>query len=136
MIDETLLNKLYKGPNTVVKIASQLQEGVVTYTPIVTQLDVQNGYITRYFARKSNDAYSTQEIDLTQYENLAVNPRFLCAKIKWKIVGPKESTVNKYGAKVFGVNDINLKTTKDADLTFGGLKYYIGDYLQFWVAEA
>lgn len=133
--DIRLLRTLYPNRYKSKKLEEFLPDSPEQVMPVVTQGDVINGYITRYFVRPVNDKTVIYEVDENQHERFKPNPRFVTARIKWKIIGPKESTFTKYGAKVLGVKDINIKTVSEADLTFGGLLYYISDYTQYWQTE-
>jgi hypothetical protein len=66
---------------------------------------------------------------------LRENPRFITTQLQWKIVGKKATTVASSGAKNLGVRDYNLLEVTRADLTFGGLRRYITDYLAFWLYD-
>lgn len=133
MIDEELLNKIYKKDE--VSLKEILDKMPVPKLPIITQRDVENKYITRYFVRLVNDRDYVVEVDKTQYEEFKENPRFLTTQIKWKIVGKKETLKMNTGINLYGVEDQNKILVADADLTFGGLHRYITNYLGYWVAE-
>ena len=135
MIDYELLNKLYPQLAKAKTLMKELQEPLQSIKPVVTQADAQNGYIMRYFVRPTNDKSYIVETDKVNYESLKSNPRFITCAIKWKIVGPKESSKTSYGAASLGVRDYNLKAVSLADLTFGGLTSYIRDYTEYWIAE-
>lgn len=133
MIDRELLIKLYK--NNERELTEQLQQTPSVVLPIVTQLDARNGYIMRYFVRQVNDKDYVLEVDKKQYENFKSNPRFIVASVKWKIVGKKETVKYNTGTNLFGVEDINRIAVANADLTFGGLRRYITNYLEYWISE-
>ncbi len=135
MIDEEMLKKLYPELYRAKKITQDLQEPLQSILPVVTQSDAENGYITRYFARATNDKSYIVETDKTQYDNLKDNPRFITCIIKWKIVGPVESSKTPYGATSSGVREYNRKLVSTADLTFGGLSSYIRNYTEYWISE-
>lgn len=133
MIDTKLLQQLY--PEKTNQYNKILQEAPVFVLPIVTQQDAENGFITRYFARSSNDSSFITEIDKKQFTSLQNNPRFVTAELRWKIVGKKTTFQLPSGAIVYGIADVNRQTVSNADLTFGGLRNYIVDYEQFWLGE-
>jgi hypothetical protein len=134
--DTRLLRQLYPGKYKSETLEQNLPDAPQQVPPVVTQTDALSGYITRYFARPTNDKTLIYEINEVQYERFKKNPRFIVAKIKWKIIGQKETTFSSYGARIVGVKDFNMKAISDADLTFGGLIYYIRDYLQYWQGES
>lgn len=133
MIDQEILEKLYKSDeqrltNILVSTPSQV-------LPTVTQKDAKNGFIIRYFVRQVTDVTFVVEVDQIQYEDFVDNPRFVTAKIKWKIVGKKENIKLPSGITIFGVEDINRVTISEADLTFKGLLNYITNYVEYWFAD-
>lgn len=133
MIDTELLKRLY--PTKEKQLAKLLQQLPVTTSPIVTQSDVAQGFIQRYFVRAANDQTFVVEIDKKQFELLKHNPRFITATIKWKIIGKQQNEYRKDNVTVYGTTDTNRQTVANADLTFGGLRKYIQDYAEYWVAE-
>lgn len=136
MIDKNLLNKLYTNVAKAQKISKIVQEDPYYVRPIVTQQDASNGFVHRYFVRPVNQTEFIVEVDQGQYSNFKKNPRFLTVELRWKIKGKIDTIVTPYGARLVGVSDYNRKLVTDADLTFGGLRRYIVNYSEFWVAEA
>jgi hypothetical protein len=133
MIDEELLSKIYKKDE--VPLKEILDKMPVPKLPIITQRDVENKYIIRYFVRLVNDKDYVVEVDKGQYEEFSENPRFITTQIKWKIIGKKETLKLISGINIHGVEDQNKILVADADLTFGGLRRYITNYLGYWIAE-
>ena len=134
MIDEELLGKIYKKDE--VSLKEILDKMPVPKLPIITQRDVENKYITRYFVRLVNDKDYVVEIDKVQYEEFKENPRFVTTQLKWKIVGKKETVKMNTGINLYGVEDQNKILVADADLTFGGLHRYITNYLGYWTKKS
>jgi hypothetical protein len=133
MIDQKILDSLYKSNEQQLK--EFLEPIPQQISPIVTQKDVTNKYMIRYFVRQVNDQLYVVEVNKQQYESFKTNPRFITVKIKWKIIGKKETTVLSSGAKIYGVDDQNRIEVETADLTFGGLRSYITSYLEYWFSE-
>lgn len=133
MIDNELLGNLY--PDKKNQLFDILNSNPTPALPIVTQQDAENGYLLRYFVRQVNDSSYVVEIDKKQYEQFKSNPRFITTQLKWKIVGIKKTYTLNTGANLYGVEDQNRITVADVDLTFGGLKTYITNYLEYWIAE-
>lgn len=133
MIDQKLLNQLYPSKKNF--LPTILEPNPSPAYPVVAQPDAENGYIMRYFIRTVNDTSYVTEIDKKQYEKFKENPRFVVVQIKWKIVGIKKTYTLDNGANLYGVEDQNRITVADADLTFGGLRSYITNYLEYWIAE-
>jgi len=135
MIDYSLLNKLFKSPNDKKKWANMVAKTPSTIVPVVTQSDVKDGHIYRYFARPINDVKNIVEIDKTQYKSFKKNPLYITTEIRWKIIGKINTATSPDGVKNEGVRDINIRTVSTKDLTFGGLVDYIIDYTEFWAGE-
>lgn len=133
MIDVRLLRTLY--PDKINQLSKTLQESPTVVLPVVTRSDAEGGFIDRYFVRAANDNSFVMEVDKKQYDSLKQNPRFVVTTLRWKIVGKKENINRPNNIIVYGVADTNRITVANADLTFGGLRKYIQDYTQFWVAE-
>jgi hypothetical protein len=131
MIERTLLNNLSNAK----EIELILDTSPQYVRPFVTQNDADNGFITRYFVRQTNDQTFIVEVDRNQYAQFKQNPRFLTTEIKWKIVGKLDTITLLSGANLYGVKDVNRITVADTDLTFGGLRSYISDYAEFWLRE-
>lgn len=133
MIDRSLLEFLYY--DTKDRLSRVLQESPSIVLPIVTRQDAEIGFIDRYFVRTANDDSFIVEVDKKQYDTLKNNPRFMVTTIRWKIVGKKEDINRPNNVIIYGVENINRQVVANADLTFGGLRKYIQNYTQFWVAE-
>jgi hypothetical protein len=133
MIDTDVVQKFYKKKES--ELRDLLDINPIPVRPVVTQQDATNGYLFRYFIRPVNDKTHIVEIDKKQYDILKSNARFITVSIKWKIVGKRETNTLQNGANMYGVGDMNRIEVADADLKFGGLKDYIGDYLEFWFSE-
>lgn len=131
MINQDLLNTL-SNARAISKILENTPQQV---KPIVSQLNVDSGFLTRYFVRQSNDISFIVEVDDKQYYRFKNNPRFITTAIEWKIVGKLETITYQTGANLYGVEDINRITVANADLTFGGLRNYITNYREFWIRE-
>jgi hypothetical protein len=131
MINQDLLN-LFSQRKQIEEILEPTPQVV---QPTVTQSDLDNGFIMRYFIRQVNDKTFVVEVDKNQFYRLENNPRFIGVEIKWKIVGKLETTKLPNGINLFGVKDQNRITVADADLTFGGLRNYITNYGEFWLRE-
>jgi hypothetical protein len=135
MIDLNLLNKIFKSDLDKVNWSHLSQETPVSVKPVVTQSDAANGYIYRYFVKLVNSNQLIIEIDKKQYDSLKENPRFVTAKLRWKIVGIQKTSRSSLGTVNEGVADLNKKEVLRVDLTLKGVRSYIIDYLEFWQAE-
>ena len=131
MINNGLAKYLYRKDGINFKYLEELPQQV---KPIVTKSDAVRGFIERYFVRQTNDNAFIVEVDKVQYERFRDNPRFITAKLQWKIVGKKENIIRN-GLTVPGVEEYNKMQVNQMDLTFGGLRKYIASYLEYWFAE-
>jgi hypothetical protein len=134
MVDLELLRSLYKKDESELKDLLDVSPKLVR--PVVTQLDASNKKIKRYFVRPANDLSSVIEIDKLQYDAFKSNFRFIVINVDWRIVGNKKTTYLNNNITVYGVEDLNRIAIADADLTFGGLRKYITNYLEFWFSES
>lgn len=133
MIDTELLRLLYKEEEPILK---DLLDATPTYIrPIVTQADIQAKKLIRYFTRPANDINTVTEVDKKQYQQFKSNFRFITTSIEWKIVGAKKTIILNNNINIYGVEDLNRIAVSEADLTFGGLRRYITNYLDYWYAE-
>jgi len=133
-INRDVLNQLYTQSGAD-DLLDTMSDAPTPYRPIVTQRDAENGFIIRYFVRAVAEKDYVVEVNLDDYSRLRENPRFVTAQVRWKIVGVKETTTSPAGVKNLGVNDYNILEVSKADLTFGGLRRYIRNYVEFWLAE-
>jgi hypothetical protein len=133
-IDYTMLNKLFASPVERKAWATILTNIPVPYKPEITQSDVRDGFMHRYFVRRVNDINNIVEIDKSQYTAFKKNPLYVVADVRWRIIG-RANTLISNGVKNEGVRDINIRTVSNEDLTFGGLTKYIADYTEFWIGE-
>lgn len=133
-IDINTLNKLYT-PSKAKSIVDILQKSPQQVLPVVTSGDVEQKYLMRYFIRSVTDKNYIIEIDSAQYQQFLDNPLYVTTEIKWKIVGKRETIKKSQYVIVPGVEEQNRNAVIQADLTFGGLKRYITNYLEYWFAE-
>lgn len=133
MINTELITLLKKESDS--SFMKSLVATPIISLPVVTQSDANKKFLTRYFVRQVNDKFSVVEIDKKQYDQFKKNPRFITTEIDWKIVGKTETEYLPSGVPVYGVSDTNRQAVSNADLTFEGLRNYITNYLEFWIAE-
>lgn len=108
------------------------------YYPNITERDIDNGSIIRYFVRQANHSKGDiTEIDQKTYVRLKNNRLFKVITLSWKITGPLDDVAgpNKVNSPVrllTGVNTANRLAIEDADKEMLGLKYKLTNYSQFW----
>lgn len=107
--------------------------------PSVSKIDIENGYITRYFMRQANHQQGDiTEIDVRDYNRLKSNPLFKILSLQWKITGPLDdiigpSYINSPVRIQTGVETANKMMVENLDVDLPGLKYKLMNYIQFWV---
>jgi hypothetical protein len=132
-INNDLLNKLY--PNISISQQRGMEASPSPVKLVVTNDDVDNKVVTRYFIKPINNNSQLMEIDAQQFTKFKNNNRFLTTKIDWKIVGNPKTNALTNGVVDLGVEDYNKEQVRKADITFGGLTTYIRDYLEFWYSD-
>ena len=91
------------------------------FIPTADQNDYNRGYITRFFAQKSNDPASTvYEIHSSTYSKLSNNPFFNVVILDWQIVGTEDK-----------IKDVNSRSIRFAAKTFPAVQLYLPNLLQF-----
>jgi hypothetical protein len=95
----------------------------ISYFPILTQDNKENGEFTRYFAKKSNQNIYT-ETSATNYLLSVDSALYLNFELQWVISGEKEN-VRQINAKQIGFVEKNLQI----DGLGGFLRF---NYLQFY----
>ena len=125
---DTILDPRFNRPNIVYSILTdQTKNNIpyspISYFPILTQDDKENGEFTRYFAKKSNQNIYT-EISATNYSLSGESALYLNFELQWVISGKKEN-VRQINAKQIGFVEKNLQI----DGLGGFLRF---NYLQFY----
>lgn len=92
-----------------------------TFCPTPTEADYRIGFITRYFAQRTNDKNGyIYELNEPTYLKLILNPFFTTCTIRWKISGTNEELKqSNYNSVKIGMKKIPL------------LIKYLPNYLQF-----
>jgi len=85
--------------------------------------DYKRGYFYRYFYQQSNNKQGkVRDITDKEYNNLKTEFLYRTLKIKWKIIGEKETAKN-----------INTKVTEISNKVLPGIKNVLSrNYLEFW----
>ena len=83
--------------NQIAKVDSDYNAGYPkAHLPSPAEYDYKNGYITRYFAQKSNDSTSPiVEINYKNYTFYATNPFYMVVSLDWVIVGNEAEVKEK-----------------------------------------
>lgn len=83
------INELYN----MVKLPSAFKKysiGITPHLPIITDKNIQDGFITRYFCKYiSSNSIEITEVDEQTYKKIQKNPLYQTISLMWKIVGKK-----------------------------------------------
>lgn len=94
---------------------------VKAYSPEITESDILNGYITRYFVQKSNDFQSPIiEINKKSFSRFTNNAFFIAVDLNWKIVG-----------SISEIREANTKSIQFASKTLPSIYLYLPNPLQY-----
>ncbi len=94
---------------------------IISYSPILEDVDYKNGYIIRYFAQKTNDILGyVYEIDSTTHTKLIENPFYTTTSVRWKISGTNQE-----------ISEANFKSISLASTFIPALQKRLGNLLQF-----
>ena len=109
------------------------------YTPSITNKDVTNGWITRYFARTANNFTPAEivEVSPTAYTKLTTNHFYTTISLRWTLRGPVDTTTgltdgNQPIILQYGVIDANQKAVQIADEFLPGLALVVTNYVRFY----
>ena len=81
-----------------------------TTRPKVTQLDISNGFVTRYFVQHISTKLIT-EVDKKQYEAFKTNVLYERVDFPWIITGLANDTLSSNGTVIYGTKHKNTVTT-------------------------
>jgi len=100
----------------------------------ISNNDIKQGYVTRYFLCKRNDR-SIIEIDAIQYnfwKNDQIDKKiFIGVELKWYITGPLQDTINK-AVSVPGVITKNTESRRIASNTIAELIKKLSNLTEFY----
>ena len=109
-------------------------ESVQTAVVQITNLDRQNGFVTRYIAKKFNDPQII-ETDKLQYdkwiENKIDQNIWSIIPINWKIAGPITTQIQN-GVTVLGVQESNTKIVNELELQLPGVTSFLKNTIQYY----
>lgn len=120
--------KLQRYIKTEAKIVS------TTYHPDPIEEDFQIGYLDRFFLRKANQQTGIiQEVDAKTYKKFMNNPLFAKTRIRWKIMGPLNTTFNDDGSvKEYGIAHANKRSIELGKKDISNLDKFLVDYTKFY----
>ena len=111
---------------------------LVTKTANPKAKDYKKGYITRYFARQTNDE-NAQIIEISS--KLAGKIRsnetgfYTVVQLDWKLTGDLNSKIVN-GIKMVGVQEANRNSIAEAEKTLPKLSHVLGSLVQFYKPSA
>lgn len=88
--------------------------------PKITQLDISNGFVTRYFVRHISTKLIT-EVDKKQYEVFKTNVLYERVEFPWVITGFANDTLSSDGTVIYGTRHKNTITTEFYNKKMPGL---------------
>lgn len=98
-----------------------------------TKKDYDKGYVSRYFARQSNDEKSQViEINTKTYQKLRGDESgfYMVAKVDWRITGQLTTKIID-GIKYIGVQEANNNSIIEAEKKISNISVVFGSLIQF-----
>lgn len=106
---------------------------VVDYNPQITQGDVSNGVISRFFARQANQPKGQiTEISPSVYGQLTSNPFWQVIEMDWRISGPLNDVTGAMTPTVPGAITANKMALQIANQEMPGMIYKVLNYVQYY----
>ncbi len=99
--------------------------------PKITQEDLFNGFVTRYFVR-SISTNAITEIDSVQFGKFKSNPLYQTLELPWLIVGRAYDSTSVDGKIVYGTQHKNIVTTIFYDKRMPGLARILREPLKYF----
>jgi len=103
-----------------------------TYTPYPIEQDYTQGFIMRYFVKRTNSNGYVKEISEQEYSAIKTGEVpydvsfYHAIKIMWKLTGPlNKKRISQYDVRA-GIIDTNKRLVEQADKTFLGIVDFIG----------
>lgn len=102
-----------------------------TNKPKVTQDDIKNGYVMRYFVRNISTKIVT-EIDKKQYEAFQTNVMHEKLELQWRITGFANNILATDKNIIYGTKHANTVTIQFYEKRFPGLQRILHDPLEYF----
>lgn len=99
--------------------------------PKITQTDVLNQYVMRYFV-KHISIPTIIEIDKKQYDIFRSNSLYIALELKWIIAGFANDIVSKDGNPIYGAKHQNETTTMFYEKKLPGIKNVLRNSLEYF----
>lgn len=102
-----------------------------TNKPKITQADINNGYVMRYFVRNVSTKIVT-EIDKKQYEAFKNNVLYEKLELQWRIAGFANNILATDNNIIYGTKHSNTVTTQFYEKRLPGLQRILRDPLEYF----
>lgn len=103
----------------------------VSSRPLITNKEVAQGYVMRYFVRFTGQN-KIVEVDNRQYEIFKSTPSYQTVELRWFITGYDKDIVTKAGQHIDGVSTQNSKTVSVYNKLMPGLQYMLRNTLEYF----
>ena len=100
--------------------------------PKITQIDISNGYVTRYFVRNVSTRMVT-EIDKKQYEAFKNNVLYERIEFPWVITGLANDQLSTDNKIIYGTKHKNTVTTQFYNKRLPGLDRVLRNPLEYFI---
>ncbi len=107
----------------------------LSYRPKITQREISQGYVTRYFVQNISISKNIVEINKTQYEQFRRNPYYRAIQFDWIITGNAYDIISPNGKVVTGAATQNSVTTEWYNQSISGLRRHLQNPLEFFVGK-
>jgi hypothetical protein len=103
----------------------------LTNKPKITQTDINNGYVTRYFVRNVSAKVVT-EVDKKQYDTFKQNTLYETVDFPWLITGLANDVLAIDGKIIYGTKHKNTVTTVFYNKKMPGLDRLLINSLEYF----
>lgn len=100
-------------------------------TPKITQTDINNGYVTRYFVRNISTKAIT-EVDKKQYDMFKTNVLYEKLDLRWGISGFANNKLAADNNIIYGTKHSNSVITQFYNKRLPGLNRLLSNPLQYF----
>jgi hypothetical protein len=89
MADNIDITTYKRVSRTGTELSSDEPSPVIEYFPQISQPDIDNEYITRYFCRQANHKASEEILEISQetYNRVKLNTLYNTVQLKWRVAG-------------------------------------------------
>lgn len=102
-----------------------------TNKPKVTQTDINNGYVMRYFVRNVSTKTVT-EVDKKQYDVFKQNALYETLELQWNISGFANNILSTDNKIIYGTKHKNSVTVQFYEKRLSGLNRVLSNPLEYF----